>query len=259
MSTTSNVTDTAELAWGPALAPYIAVDDARRALEWYVEVFDAERRGEPYVMPDGRIGHAELGIGDAVLMLADEYPEEGLLGPKARGGPSMSLHVQVSDVDATVQQAVALGAELTRPVADQPYGRTGVFVDPFGHRWMVMTPPRSATRARHGDAVYVSLGLPDDQRAKDFYGAVLGWRFCAGNLPGRWHVEKPTPMTGLRGGQDPPEVVLCYRVAHLDAAVARVRELGGRAEDPTVQPYGRLAECEDNQGLRFQLFEPPQD
>ncbi len=139
MSTTSSATDTAELAWGPALAPYIAVDDARRALEWYGEVFDAERRGEPYVMPDGRIGHAELGIGDAVLMLADEYPEEGLLGPKARGGPSMSLHVQVPDVDATVQRAVALGAELTRPVTDQPYGRMGVFVDPFGHRWNIAT------------------------------------------------------------------------------------------------------------------------
>lgn len=124
ISTTSSVTDAAELAWGPALTPYLAVDDARRALEWYAEVFDAERRGEPYVMPDGRIGYAELGIGEAVLMLADEYPEEGLRGPKARGGPSMSIHAQAPDVDAIVQRAVVSGAELTRPVADQPYGRT---------------------------------------------------------------------------------------------------------------------------------------
>ncbi|MFI0445796.1 VOC family protein [Actinomadura sp. 6N118] len=123
-----------------SLTPYICVDDGRRALDWYVRAFDAHRRDEPIIMDDGRIGHAELSIGDSVLMLADEWPEEGLLGPKARGGPSQSLYLTVPDVDQVVSRAVALGAELTRPVQDHPYGRNGVINDPFGHRWMITSP-----------------------------------------------------------------------------------------------------------------------
>jgi uncharacterized glyoxalase superfamily protein PhnB len=124
-----------------SLTPYIAVDNARAALDWYVRAFGAQRRGEPIGMDDDRIGHAELAIGDSVLMLADEFPEIGMLGPKSRGGVSQSLLLQVPDVDAVVARAVELGAELTRPVADYPHGRNGVVNDPFGHRWMISTPP----------------------------------------------------------------------------------------------------------------------
>jgi uncharacterized glyoxalase superfamily protein PhnB len=124
-----------------SLTPCIAVDDARAALDWYGRAFGARRRGEPIVMDDDRVGHAELAIGDSVLMLADEFPELGLLGPKARGGVSQSLMLQVPDVDATVARAVELGARLTRPVADYPHGRNGVVHDPFGHRWMISTAP----------------------------------------------------------------------------------------------------------------------
>lgn len=257
-TTTGTAADPAELPWPPALTPYIAVADARRALEWYVEVFDAERRGEPYVMPDGSIGHAELGIGDAVLMLAEGYPEEGMHVPAAEAGTSVSLHVQVPDVDATVRRALAGGAQLVRDVADQPYGRTGVLSDPFGHRWMVQTPPARATRARHGDIGYVTMMTPDLQLAQDFYGAVLGWRFAPGNSEQGRQVENVTPMTGVGGGHERPEVWLCYRVADIDAACRRVRERGGEAEEPTRQPYGRLAECLDDQGLRFHLWQPPE-
>lgn len=123
-----------------ALTPYLTVDDARRALDWYVEVFAATRRGEPVTMPDGRIGHAELTVAGAVLMLADESPDLGLLGPRARGGPSQSLVLEVADVDATVRRAVAAGALLSRPAADNPHGRNAVVVDPFGHRWLVSSP-----------------------------------------------------------------------------------------------------------------------
>lgn len=252
----SSTTDPAALPWPPALAPYLSVGDARRALDWYVDVFAAERRGEPAVMPDGRIGHAELGIGDAVLMIADDHPELGLTSPLVRGGVSQSVMVNVPDVDATVQRAVALGAELTREVADYPYGRMGIVNDPFGHRWMVTTYPRRATRYRHGDVGHLTVAVPDADRAREFYGAVLGWQFTPGSVEDGWNVENVTPMTGLWGGQDHHEIQPCYRVAHLDAVVALVREHGGQAAEPTFQPYGRLAECVDDQGGRFQLWEP---
>lgn len=256
-TTSTTPTDPAELAWPPALTPYIGVADARRALDWYVEVFRAERRGEPHVMPDGSIGHAELGVGDAVLMLAEGYPEEGATVPTPGEGTSVSLFVQVPDADATVRRAVDGDAELIRPVGDQPYGRSGVIRDPFGHRWMVATPPPRATRARHGDVAYVSLAVPDAGRAEDFYGAVLGWHFSPGSAPRGRQVEDARPMTGLWGEQERPDVWLCYRVADLDAALRRVREHGGIADDPAPRPYGRLAYCTDDQGLRFQLWEPP--
>lgn len=244
----------------PALTAYLAVDDARNALDWYAEVFAAERAGEPIVMPDGRIGHAELVIGGSPLFLADEHPGLGLLGPKARGGVTGSIVVEVPDVDATVDRAVAAGAELTRPVADQSYGRNGVIVDPFGHRWMVSTsqaePARDAAPGRHGDIGYASLHVPDAQPAKDFYGAVLGWRFTPGSVEDSWQVDGPAPGIGLAGGADRPEVQLCYRVDDVDAAVARVQSQGGSAQPPAQAPYGRMAYCVDNQGVNFQLWQP---
>ena len=118
------------------ITPYLTVPDARAALEFYSAAFGARRRGEPIVMPDGRIGHAEVEIGGAVVMLADEYPELGLRAPAA-GAVSVSLRFETPDPDAVVELAVALGARLERPVTDGPYGRGGVVVDPAGHRWMV--------------------------------------------------------------------------------------------------------------------------
>jgi len=255
-TTSTETADPAALPWPPSLTPYIGVPDALQAIDWYVGVFAAERRGEPYVMPDGSIGHAELGIGDAVLMLAGGAPGTPG-GAPPRGIPAYSLHVQVPDVDATVERAVSAGAELERAPADQPYGRTGVIRDPFGHRWMVQTPPARATRTRHGDIGYVTIGAPEAERAKDFYGAVLGWRFSVGSVEEGWQVEGPTtPMVGLFGGAAAPEVQLCYRVGDIAAAVERVRAQGGQAAEPERKPYGLLADCTDNQGIRFQLWEP---
>ena len=89
-------------------------------------------------MPDGRIGHAELTLGDAVIMLADEQPSMGIKGPTHFGGTPVTLHVYVEDVDAVFARALAAGARELRPVADQFYGdRSGMFVDPFGHQWNV--------------------------------------------------------------------------------------------------------------------------
>lgn len=239
-----------------SLTPYLGVDDARRALDWYVEVFDARRRGEPYMMDDGRVGHAELALGDSVLMLADEFPEIGVLGPRARGGTSTTLHLQVPDVDATVARALDHGAELERPVADQPYGRTGVIVDPFGHRWMIQAAaPRKAPRPRHGEVGYLTYAVRDAERAKTFYGAVLGWRFTPGRVKNGWQIENTLPMSGLWGGASEPGIQPLYHVDDLDAALAAVRDHGGQAGEPERQPYGRTAECTDDQGARFWLMQ----
>jgi predicted enzyme related to lactoylglutathione lyase len=256
-TTGATTTDTADLAWGPSIQPYIAVRDGRRALDWYVEVFGAERRGEPYVMPDGSIGHAELGIGDGVLMLS-EGSTEVPVGPPQPGAPhSHSIFVEVSDVDGTVRHARELGASVEREPVDQPYGRVAVIVDPFDHRWMLNQPPPRATKQRTGDVSYITMAVPDDERAKEFYGAVLGWRFAPGSVEHGWQVGGVRPHMGLWGGADrPPEVQLCYRVSDIASALDRVREHGGTAGEVERKPYGLMAECEDDQGTHFQLWEP---
>jgi PhnB protein len=122
-----------------AVTPYLVVDGATRAIEFYKQVLGAtERMRMPG--PDGRIGHAELQIGDSVVMLADEFPDMGAKAPKAYGGSPVSLLVYVPDVDATVKKAVGAGAKLVRPLEDKFYGdRSGVIEDPFGHSWMLAT------------------------------------------------------------------------------------------------------------------------
>jgi PhnB protein len=122
-----------------AVTPYLIVQGADRAIEFYKKAFGAEeltRMSEP----SGRVAHAELRIGDSTVMLADEHPEIGALSPMRIGGSSVTMHLYVEDVDATVVQAVLAGAAVTRPVADQFYGdRNGQLVDPFGHVWYVAT------------------------------------------------------------------------------------------------------------------------
>ncbi len=126
-----------------AVTPYLCVDGAAAAIEWYREAFDARVVMEPLVMDDGRIGHVEIAIGDSVLLLADEFPEIGVRAPTSLGGTPVSLVVSVVDADATFTAAVADGAISERPVAEQPYGgRAGWLIDPFGHRWNVSTTSR---------------------------------------------------------------------------------------------------------------------
>ena len=121
---------------------YLCVDGASDALDFYAKAFGAS---ELYRldMGDGRLGHAEMKIGDTSLMLSDEWPEGGVLGPLTRGGASTSFVIQVEDVaslDAMWSEALAAGATVEREVADQFYGhRSGTLVDPFGHRWSIST------------------------------------------------------------------------------------------------------------------------
>lgn len=122
-----------------AVTPYLIVDDAKRALDFYKQALDAvEVMRMPG--PDGKIGHAEIRIGDSVVMLADEAPAMGARSPRTIGGSPITLMVYLEDVDAQVAKAVAAGATLTRPVANQFYGdRTGGIDDPFGHHWYLAT------------------------------------------------------------------------------------------------------------------------
>jgi len=122
-----------------ALTPYLIVDGAAAAIDFYVRAFGAvEVMRMP--APNGRIGHAEVRIGDSHLMLADEDPSMGYRGPKSGGGNAVSLLLYAEDCDAVIERAVAAGATLTRPPADQFYGdRSGGVTDPFGHSWYVST------------------------------------------------------------------------------------------------------------------------
>lgn len=121
------------------IIPYLHVKGAARAIEFYKQAFgatEAMRLSEP----GGRIGHAEIQIGEARIMLADEYPEYGILGPQSLGGTSVGIHLTVPDVDALAERAVAAGAKLARPIKDEFYGeRGGKLEDPFGHVWHVVT------------------------------------------------------------------------------------------------------------------------
>ena len=120
-----------------SVTPYLMVRDAQRAIAFYAQAFGA-RELMRFPMPDGKIGHAELMIGDSHVMLADE--SDGFAGPQTLGGAGVSLMLYVDDVDATFARALAAGASERRAVADQFYGdRNGTLVDPFGHVWTVAT------------------------------------------------------------------------------------------------------------------------
>ena len=121
------------------VAPYLAIKDGAKALEFYKRAFGAT---ESYklLLPDGRLGHAEIRLGDSLIMLSDEFPEYGGKAPPTLGGSPVSIHLYVEDVDAFFKRALAAGAKERKPVTDQFYGdRSGQLEDPFGHLWWVAT------------------------------------------------------------------------------------------------------------------------
>jgi uncharacterized glyoxalase superfamily protein PhnB len=248
-----------EPAQTPTLTPYIVVSDARRAMDWYVEVFGAQRRGELHVNADGTIGHAEVGIGDAVLMFSeasDLWPDVPVRAPDSPVTFSHTLHLEVDDVDASTERARRSGASVEREPTDQPYGRGSVIVDPFGHRWMLRRPPTQGSGPGHGDVANVTMLARDAHRAMEFYQAVLQVPFSSGH-PGAWRTDQTQPPLGIVPAQGAePQVQLSYRVDDVAAAVERVRAAGGHADEPERKPYGLLAECVDDQGATFRLWQP---
>ena len=134
-----------------SITPYLVMKGANAAIDYYKQVFGAKERMRMDA-PGGTIGHAELEIGDSVVMLADEFPEQGFQGPRSLGGSPVSILLYVQNVDDVFKRAVAAGARELKPVADQFYGdRMGTLEDPFGHVWSVAThvedvPPEEMAR-----------------------------------------------------------------------------------------------------------------
>ena len=120
-----------------SITPYLIVNGAAKALDFYRKAFGAEETVR-MPMPDGRVGHAEMRIGDSMFMLADEFPDRDIRGPQ--GTPPVHLVFYCEDVDTVLKRAMAAGAKELRPVQDQFYGdRSGMVTDPFGHQWTVAT------------------------------------------------------------------------------------------------------------------------
>jgi PhnB protein len=145
-----------------SVQPYLAVDDAAKAIDWYKQAFGATER---FRMdgPGGTVGHAELQIGDSVLMLSDPFPQASTKPPKELGGTSSTVMLYVEDVDAAVKKAVDAGATVTMEVSDQFWGdRFGSISDPFGHSWSIAT--------------HVEDVPPDEmeKRAAEFMSAMAG-------------------------------------------------------------------------------------
>jgi PhnB protein len=130
-----------------SITPHLVCDGAAQAIEFYKKAFGAVEMGR---LPDpkGRLMHAAVRIGDSVVMLVDEFPEWGSVGPKALKGTPVTIHLYVEKVDAVFNQAVSVGAKVVMPVADMFWGdRYGLVEDPFGHRWSIATRTRDLSPA----------------------------------------------------------------------------------------------------------------
>lgn len=246
-------TDTAVAAIArPAALPYLAVGDARAAIDWYVDVFGARQAGAPIVMDDGRIGHAELTLAGGELYLADEFPELGLKAP-APEEVSVSLLLQVADTDAALNRARERGAQVQREPYEDHGSRTAAIIDPFGHRWMLSGPVTGVgARIRHGDLGYVSVWAPDAERAAAFYGHVLGWRYD----PTTRQITNTDLPTGIFAGAGPATLFCCYAVDDLDEARGAIIAAGGTVGVTTEHDFGTTLDATDPLGNAFAVFTP---
>jgi predicted enzyme related to lactoylglutathione lyase len=234
----------------PAALPYLAVADARAAIAWYTEALGAVVVGEPIVMDDGRIGHAELAIGPGVLYLADEYPELGLRAPVPEA-VSVSLMLHVPDTDAALARARGQGADVVRETYENYGNRMATIIDPFGHRWM-LSGPVSADLIRHGDIGYVSVWTPDAEKAAAFYGHVLGWTYDRSTH----RVTNTAQPIGMFSVDGPPTLFCCYAVSDLAEAARAIVDAGGRVGEENALEYGTVLDATDPSGTAFAVFRP---
>jgi uncharacterized glyoxalase superfamily protein PhnB len=235
-----------------AALPYLSVANAREAIAWYTEIFGASLVGEMYEMDDGRVGHAELQIGDGVIYLADEYPELGLKAPAPQAS-SVSLMLPVTDTDATLTRARERGAVVQREPYENYGARSATIIDPFGHRWMLSGPVTGAPiQIQHGDVGYVSVWTPDADRAAAFYGHVLGWTFDAEAN----QVTNTRERIGIHSVDAPPTVFCCYAVADLDGARQAIVDGGGTVDIVEQFDFGTLSGATDSHGASFAVFQP---
>jgi predicted enzyme related to lactoylglutathione lyase len=236
----------------PAALPYLTVANARAAIAWYVEALGAAVVGDPVVMADGRIGHAELTLAGGVLYLADEYPEIGLKAP-APQSVSVSLLLQVADTDAALERVRRSGAQVQREPYESYGTRNAAIVDPFGHRWMLSGPPTGAhTPIQHGDVGYVSLWTPDAGRAAAFYGHLLGWTYD----PATRQVTNTDQPVGIFETPDRNTLFCCYAVADLAGARQSILAGGGRVHETQEFDFGTVLRAADALGTEFAVYQP---
>lgn len=149
------------------LTPFLTCRDAARAIEFYKQAFGAEVRGGVATGPDGKVMHAELKIGDSIIMLSDEYPEYGSLSPQSIGGSPMGLHIYLDGVDAAFDRAVKAGAKVDMPVMDQFWGdRYGKLTDPFGYKWSIATHIKDLSEDEMKQAMDEAMAKTEDKMKK---------------------------------------------------------------------------------------------
>jgi uncharacterized glyoxalase superfamily protein PhnB len=236
----------------PAALPYLSVGNAREAIAWYADTFGATLVGDMYEMDDGRIGHAELRIGDGMLYLADEYPEIGLKAP-APHAASVSLMLPVPDTDAVLERARERGARVQREPYENYGARNATIIDPFNHRWMLSGPVTgAAVPIQHGDVGYVSVWTPDADRAAAFYGHVLGWTYDSDTH----QVTNTKQRIGIYSVAGPPTLFCCYAVADLEGARQAIVDGGGTVDELEQFDFGTLRGATDSHGTSFGVFQP---
>ncbi len=239
----------------PAALPYLTVSNARDAIAWYVDALGAVVVGEPIVMDDGRIGHAELALSGGVFYLADEYPEIGLRGPAPQAN-SVSLMLEVPDTDVAIARARGRGARVQREPYEDHGSRGAAIIDPFGHRWMLSGPVTGAlVTIQHGDVGYISVWTPDAERAAAFYGHVLGWTFD----PDSHQVTNTEQRIGIYSVDSPQGMLCSYAVVDLAAARQAIVAAGGTVGKVLDYDFGALCDATDPAGINFAVFEPTPD
>ncbi|ORW57761.1 glyoxalase [Mycolicibacterium peregrinum] len=235
-----------------AVVAYLAVPDARAAIAWYIDALGAVQVGEPIVMDDGRIGHAELALAGGVFYLADEYPEIGLKAPAPHAN-SVSLMLEVPDTDAALERARTLGAQVQREPYENYGTRNAAIIDPSGHRWMLSGPATgAAVPIQHGDVGYVSVWAPDAARAAAFYGHVLGWTYD----PATGQVTNTRQPIGIFSVAGAGNLFCCYAVTDLDGAREAILTGGGQPGQTQEFDFGTVLDATDPAGTPFAVFMP---
>jgi predicted enzyme related to lactoylglutathione lyase len=247
--TTAEPAGAAPLKQGDISYASLWVPDVARAVAFYGAVLGLE-----YVPAHDNRGRQAPGLA----------PPQGLWEHPAL--PMLFCSYVVDDIAAAVARVRAAGGQAEGPVR-RAYGLSADCVDTDGVRFALYQPPASApatagppasTATGHdGDLIYVTVEVPDAARTLEFYGSVLGWRCRPGRTPGGWQVEGATPMIGISGGHSAPAAVPVWQVTDLAVAVARARAAGGTSTEPHREPYGLMAECTDDQGIRFSLRQFP--
>lgn len=268
-STTVSTTETTT----QVLTPYLCVSDAAAALTFYRDAFGAFETMR-VVGDDGRIGHSEFVIGGARFMMADEFPEIGVVSPQTLGGTPVAMHLDVVDVDHVHREAVSQGATSLQEPADQTHGnRHSTIVDPFGHRWMLSqqieqlsTEEYAAREEATGEwsvqasrppveVGYITMPTAGVERSTQFFGQLFGWQVEEGAQgPGNGHIENTRLPMGM--SEQAEAITLYFRVDDIEPYAAKVEELGGQVLNRSQYASGGNAECTDDQGFRFDLFQP---